>query len=254
MSYYGFGGVSSDFVGLARERLRSETRIPHIYFTGCAGNIAAGKYNDGSPKMRPILSQRMYAGMNAATREQSVKEPVGEVKWSTHALHLPMSREFTREYFERNLHDPKANPAVRIKSAMGLAWWDSHERGEHMDMTALHMGRVHILHLPAECFIEYQLYAQEFGAYLGGGHPARPAAGTAAAQAGETPAPQSDAAHSLPNAFIAVAAYGDCGPAYIPVAEAYPQGGYEVTTAWVGPEAESVIKAGIRDVLLQGAV
>src|SRR5205085_6000565 len=101
----------------------------------------------------------------------------------------------------------------------------------------------------------YQLYAQQFGAYLVGGRLARPAAGTAAArQAGETPAPQSSARQSdLPNPFIAVAAYGDCGPAYIPVAEAYPQGGYEVTMAWVGPEAESVIKAGIRDVLLQGA-
>jgi len=51
MSHYGAGHVSSDFVGLARkQRQREEPACTHIYFTGCAGNIAAGKYNDAPPK------------------------------------------------------------------------------------------------------------------------------------------------------------------------------------------------------------
>ncbi len=56
MSYYGDGRVSSDFCGLARKRLqREELNCAHRYFTGCAGNIAAGKYNDGTPAARERL-------------------------------------------------------------------------------------------------------------------------------------------------------------------------------------------------------
>src|SRR5213075_149631 len=45
-SYYGDGRATSDTVGLARQRLEREENVPQIYFTGCAGNITAGKYND----------------------------------------------------------------------------------------------------------------------------------------------------------------------------------------------------------------
>src|SRR5262249_20875891 len=54
MSYYGDGRVSSDFCGLARERRqKDDAKVFQVYFTGCAGNITAGKYNDGDPKNRP---------------------------------------------------------------------------------------------------------------------------------------------------------------------------------------------------------
>ncbi len=42
MSHYGKGRVSSDFPGLARkQRLKDAACCTHIYFPGCAGNIAA---------------------------------------------------------------------------------------------------------------------------------------------------------------------------------------------------------------------
>src|SRR5262249_36306163 len=63
MSYYGDGRVSSDFIGLARkQRQTDEPGCLHVYFTGCAGNVAAGKYNDGSKEMRPVLTRRVYDG------------------------------------------------------------------------------------------------------------------------------------------------------------------------------------------------
>ena len=40
------GLVTPDFVGLARNRRSAEQGVSHIYFTGCAGNITAGKYNE----------------------------------------------------------------------------------------------------------------------------------------------------------------------------------------------------------------
>ncbi len=72
-----------------------------------------------------------------------------------------------------------------------------------------------MLHLPAECFIEYQLRAQALNT----------------------------------KQFVATAAYGDGGPWYIPVAEAYPQVGYEVSVAWCAPEVDNVLSSGIKTLL-----
>ena len=48
MSYYGDGRVSADFCGLARQKLQDEDpNVFQVYFNGCAGNVTAGKYNDG---------------------------------------------------------------------------------------------------------------------------------------------------------------------------------------------------------------
>jgi len=48
MSYYGRGEVSADFVGQARSmRQKDDPSVFQIYFTGCAGDTVAGKYNDG---------------------------------------------------------------------------------------------------------------------------------------------------------------------------------------------------------------
>src|SRR5207244_1394237 len=66
MSYYGDGRVSSDFVGLARQRMHDDMRVLQIYFTGCAGNITAGKYNDGDHGNRPLLRDRVRDAMAAA--------------------------------------------------------------------------------------------------------------------------------------------------------------------------------------------
>ena len=74
-------------------------------------------------------------------------------------------------------------------------------------LSALHVNDVSLLHLPAEMFVEYQLRATEFG----GGR------------------------------FVATAAYGDGGPWYVPVREAYPQGGYEVTVAFCDPGADPML-------------
>ena len=53
----------------------------------------------------------------------------------------------------------------------------------------------------------------------------------------------------LEEAFICCAAYGDGGPWYIPTAEAYPQGGYEITASWVDPASEEILQEGIKHFL-----
>ncbi len=50
-SHYAKGGVSCDFVGIAR-RLRDEANrgVFFVHFNGASGNVTSGKYNDGSPR------------------------------------------------------------------------------------------------------------------------------------------------------------------------------------------------------------
>ena len=72
-SYYGDGRATSDTAGLARRRLESEEGVPQVYFTGCAGNITAGKYNDGSPRARGEFAERLYTAMKEAISKRDAR-------------------------------------------------------------------------------------------------------------------------------------------------------------------------------------
>ncbi len=212
MSHYGQGHVSSDFVGLARkQRQREEAGCTHIYFTGCAGNIAAGKYNDGSPEARIQLTERIYAGMTAA--EKTLKPvAVNNARWLTHEILPPTNPAFEPTKLREHVTNDKNTAANRIRPAMTLGWIDRLEKRTPVVLSSLQLNDISLLHLPAECFVEYQLRAQQFA----------------------------------PSRFVATAAYGDGGPWYIPVKEAYPLGGYEVSVANCSPDVDDILTSGIK--------
>jgi hypothetical protein len=215
LSYYGQGHVTSDFAGLARkQRQQDEPGCTHIYFTGCAGNITAGKYNDGTPQTRVLLTQRIYQGIVASEKELR-PAPITSVAWKTHEI-LPLVNPAFAETEQRAvLTDKQALPVWRILAAMRLAWMARTGRRVPIVLSALRANNIAILHLPGECFVEYQLRAQ-----------------------------QMDREH-----FVATAAYGDGGPWYVPVKEAYPQGGYEVDVANCADAVDDLLTRGIRDLL-----
>jgi hypothetical protein len=207
MSYYGDGRVSADFCGLARQRRQDDDpRVFQVYFTGCAGNVTAGKYNDGSRENRPVLRDRVYDGMRAAWRA-TVRHPVQGWDWRVEPVRLPPRTEasFTAEVSRRDLADARQSQARRGNAAFQLAWLDRIERP--IELTCLDLGPAQVLHLPGEPFVEYQLRAQEM----------------------------------RPDQFVCVAGYGDDGPGYLPPAAAYLQGGYEPTVALSGPRSEAII-------------
>jgi hypothetical protein len=215
MSHYGQGHVSSDFVGLARkQRQREEPACTHIYFTGCAGNVAAGKYNDGSPEARIQLTERTYAGL--ASAEKTLKPvAVNDARWVTHEILPPTNPAFDPVKLREHVANSKNTAANRIRPAMTLGWIDRLERRTPIVLSSLKLNDISLLHLPAECFVEYQLRAQQ----------------------------------TVPSRFVATAAYGDGGPWYIPVKEAYPQGGYEVSVANCSDEVDNILTSGIKALL-----
>lgn len=216
MSYYGDGRATSDFVGLARkQRQADEPGTTHVYFTGCAGNVSAGKYNDGSKETRPILTRRIYEGMIAAEKDLK-KETVQTANWNTSDLLPPANSSLNAETLAAAISN-KANAVVgRNRPAFELAWLQRLEKRTPIVLSHLRINDIDLLHLPGECFIEYQLRAQQIAT----------------------------------GRFVATAAYGDGGPWYVPTREAYPQGGYEVSVAFCDPAIDDELTAGIKTLLL----
>lgn len=215
MSYYGDGRVSADFCGLARrKRQNDDADIFQVYFNGCAGNVTAGKYNDGSHEMRAVFRDRVYDGMVGAWKATE-RFAVDRFTWHTEPVKLPPRSEpnFGAEASRKVLDDPKAIAARRNNAAFQLAWLARKDRP--IDVTCLDLGRARVLHLPGEPFVEYQLFARD----------------------------------QRPDIAVCVAGYGDGGPGYLPTARAYEQGGYEPTVALAGPESEAILQTAIRKLL-----
>ncbi len=207
MSYYGDGRVNSDFCGLARKKRQEEDAdVLQVYFTGCAGNITAGKYNDGSHAQRAVLRDRVYTAMAAAWKTTQ-RHAVDGWQWRVLPVKLPPRREksFGDEESRKVLANPKLGKAQRINAAFQLAWRQRLDRP--IELTCLDLGTVLVLHLPGEPFIEYQLKAQQLRG----------------------------------DAMVCTAGYGDGGPGYIPTSRAYLEGGYEPTVALNGPASEGIL-------------
>ncbi len=213
MSYYGDGRVTSDFAGLARARRNQEDEgAVHIYFTGAAGDITAGKYNDGAPENRPVLMERLHHAMVAAER-QTERRPLESLAWRVQPVVLPPHPELIIEVETRILADPAQSGTNRKTAARKLSFLRRQAARIPIPMTSLYLNdNVCILHLPGEPFVAYQLYAQA----------------------------------QRPEAFVAVAGYGDLGPGYLPLEGSFAEGGYEVTAAFAAPESEIVLNQAIR--------
>ncbi|MEX0612679.1 MAG: hypothetical protein WD229_11220 [Pirellulales bacterium] len=217
-SYYGRGGVSADFVGMARKwREDAVPQVAHIHFNGAGGNVAAGKYNDGSPENRPALAERLAEGMKAAWEavEKTPLDP-SQIEWRTRGVLLPASPLLDEEKLIGTLDNSAAGTTERIRAARDLVWLRRVKAARPIEVTCLRLGPAYVLHLPGELFVEYQLAAAEM----------------------------------RPEALVAMAAYGDYGPGYIGTTIAYSQGGYETgPVSRVAPEVEPVLLDALRELL-----
>jgi hypothetical protein len=215
MSYYGDGMVTYDFVGAARERRTKDDGVPHLYFTGCGGNIGAGKYNDASKESRVRLGENIYAAMMESEREVK-KSALTKIEWRAKPVILKSNPEFPEERMLKVIENSASTPSTRISAAFRVGFIRQSAAGVPIQFTSLHLGDdVCLLHLPGETFIEYQLFAQ----------------------------------HLLPQGFVATASYGDGGPGYIPLEKSFIEGGYEPTQAFAAPESEKMMRETIAELL-----
>ena len=185
---YHDGRATSDMPGDAREELERKEGVFQIYFTGCGGDITLGKYNDGTKKCRAELAGRLRAGMEAASAASRFV-PAKTILWRNYPLSLPW------------------------KTTAGPAEKDI--RRQPIELSSLQIGHIHIVNLPGEPMVCFQLFAQGL----------------------------------RPGEFVAVAGYGDGGTGYLCPEIAFREGGYEPTGSEVMPESEVLLKKGIAALL-----
>lgn len=215
MSFYGDGIVSCDFVGMARDRRTERTGIPNIYFTGCGGNVTAGKYNDGNPANRPALCDRLERAMQDAENNARAI-PVTSIAWRVSEVVLPARTNAELSDLIATAQNSQKTAAIRIGAATQASYQRTVLAGGKIALSCLHIGNtVRVLHLPGEPFVEYQLFAQQ----------------------------------EVPDKFVCVAGYGDVGPGYIPLEHQFAEGGYEPTWAFATPESEMIIKQACVEIL-----
>ena len=205
-SFYGDARISYDTVGIARERLQEKHNVFQVYFTGCGGNVAMGKYNNGSPQARQEITDRIYQAMQGSL-ENIKRTAIEPLNWQTVDVNFPVRRapDFLEQRNQQILKDPKSKYSQVIKAAINLAWIERAKKNETIEFSCLSFGKVKILHLPGEPFVEFQLAAQKLH----------------------------------PEVSLFVAGYGDCGMSYIGTDVAYAdRGGYEQTWSFIDPSEQ----------------
>jgi len=219
-SYFGQGDVTSEFIGLGRakhEAVRGRG-FTVVHFNGAGGNVAAGKYNDGTPETRVVLTDRISDAMKRAWENTKVKPITAtDVQWRTVPVSLPLAPHLDAATLKTTLQDTRASEEERLAAAGKLAFVLRRQAGMPIDLSCLQLGTAYILHMPGELFVEYQLAAQAM----------------------------------KPESTVCMAAYGDYGTAYIGTEVAYREGGYETqpSSSNVAPQVEQVLLEGVRKLL-----
>jgi len=210
--------VSADFPGEARALMQqAHPDLFQIYATGCAGNVTAGKYNDGAPANKSVFAGRLHDAMERSLKDTRRTRLTGiTFKLALMPLGARATPNHTEEILRRRLASGTA-PFSRSEAAMGLAWYERVKRGHRVEVPAIEFDPAHVLVLlPAEAYVEYQLFAQTL----------------------------------RPDAFVMTMGYGECGPGYIPIERAFAEKDGNLNDwAWTPPGSEAVMKAAIREVL-----
>jgi hypothetical protein len=218
MSNYGGGRVSCDFVGLARERReQDDARVHQVYFSGCSGDVTAGKYNDGSSGHRARLADRLYGAMTEAWKSTE-RRPLDRLDCRAVPILLPHRQDaaLTAPALERTLADTSLPFNTRATAALGLSSRARNPAGHAIDVQAIDLGGAHIVLFPAEAFVAYQRAAQAM----------------------------------KPGSFVMALGYGECAPGYIPTKKDVREGfvrehGY----CWVADDAEEILLRAVKQVL-----
>ena len=218
MSFYGRGGVSADFVGRARRlREQDDQHVAQIYVSGCSGDVTAGKYNDGTPAMRPLLADRLHTAMKAAW-DATVKTPLTSsmISFRNVPLLLPFNDDppFARDALMKTLEDAQQPEGKRILAAMSLSSLDRVERGQPIDLVCVDFQTAKIVLLPGESFVGYQQLAQ-----------------------------------SLSGDVLTMSiGYGECWPGYIPTQKAFDEN-FDHDWRWVAKSAAVRMEKALRELL-----
>lgn len=209
---------SSDTVGVARDLFeQTHPEVFPIYFTGCAGDVTAGKYTtDAKLRDRLVFGTRLFDAMHGAFKA-ACAEPLETISWVNRVTDVPLSNiPEDKSFFENSLKDPKLRLGRKYLAALKLHRLRQNIQTYPFRATLLRLNSAAALFLPSELIVDYQLYAKD-----------------------------------LFKAPLAVAAYGNTFLNYVAIDASFAQGGYETKPEWteVAPGIEGAIKHSIAAVI-----
>ncbi|MCC7299940.1 MAG: hypothetical protein IT583_02545 [Verrucomicrobia bacterium] len=209
--------VSQDVPGVALDYAEKEfgKGVFNMYLTGCGGDITFGKYYLGDKeKSLEVLGGKLGKGI-VYNLQKADEKPMGKLSFSSAEFEIPLNPEITEEaMLKRAENGVDGNPDLGgISRLIIVRNW---QKWKKCSVSRLSIGTdVHLLSLPSEVCVEYQLYAQSL----------------------------------VPEKFLACAAYGNGTYHYIPTAKMFSEGGYEPNSSITTPEIESRLKQAIYTVL-----
>jgi hypothetical protein len=154
------------------------------------------------------LADRLKRAMQVAAAETRFSR-AKELKWRTGGVVLPPREEQGKMLSESEKWVASANQSDAMRAYEGAMRISFVKRlWRPVAASSLEVGNVRIVHLPGEPMLEFQTFAQRL----------------------------------MPGSFVAVAGYGDCGPAYICTERAIAEGGYEPSASNVGQGSERQLK------------
>ena len=214
--------VSSDCVGVALELFeRTNPGVFPIYFTGCAGDVTAGKYTSSNrDRNRLDFGLRLFDAMQSAFLKAAPR-PLEKVGWRDRVKNVPLRAiPESESHFASAIDDREVPLPEKYTAALKLHRLRANIDTYPFRISRLDLNDIKILFLPAEMMVDYQLYAKS--------------------QAG---------------CPLAIAAYGGSSLIYVPTDEMYSQGGYEVDprVSEIAPGSEALVKRAIDLVLCDTA-
>ena len=231
--------ISADWIGAARDALESSGSIgTAIFLQGCCGNI--------NPRYRGTFDEVRHAGesvakplLDALAKSKPIEDPKIKVAWKTVDLpYMPLPEEETLEQEisfrcgEIEKAQAEGAPLVygQVHKAM-LGWardalrmvTESGPESITVGLQAISIDGVVLTTLPGEAFCEYGL-----------------------------------AFRKMTKSSVIPVGYANGNIGYIPTAEAYKEGGYEVNDAikyyavkMIAPESEGIILAAMKGLLAE---
>jgi hypothetical protein len=158
----------------------------------------------------------MYQGMRRAW-EATERRPLRRVSFRSVPMRLAPRHGpgFSTGDYRRILADKTQTRLARFEAALGLSWRQRTDSGHYIDVPAIDFGHAQIVLLPAETFVQYQLWAQAM----------------------------------RPGSFVMTLGFGECAPGYIPTAQAAADG-YNDHYSWIAfPECEATMRDALKSAL-----
>jgi hypothetical protein len=211
--------VSADFVGVAVRKVEPALGAPCLFLQGCAGDIGTGKWTEGTPaEDTQSMGDRLAAGMITAL---AAAEPVrsGELHARETRVDLELDPFPPLDEMEQRFKSAAEGGISSDVVAAGDALVVARRANEirHASVGAVSMGDLAISFLPGEVFLGFGLQIQR----------------------------------SSPFAQTLVSAYNNLSLQYIPTADQFAGGEFEVVGGWryIAPGAGETLAAGATELL-----